>query len=94
MKTYELLYIIDATVADDKREEIISKVKAIVEENGGKAGEIDKWGVRKYAYPIAYKNEGYYVLMSFEAPATVPQMLESQMLIMEGVVRHMVTFKN
>ena len=93
MKTYELLYIIEATVADDKREEMISKIKAIVEDNGGKAGEIDKWGVRKYAYPIAYKNEGYYVLMTFEAPATVPQVLESQLLIMDGVVRHMVTTK-
>ncbi|MBQ3158406.1 MAG: 30S ribosomal protein S6 [Clostridia bacterium] len=94
MKTYELLYIIDSTVADDKREELINKVKTIVEENGGKAGEIDKWGVRKYAYPIDYKTEGYYVLMSFEAPTTVPQVLESQLLIMEGVVRHMITFKN
>ena len=94
MKTYELLYIIDATVADDKREELINKVKAIVEDNCGKDGEVDKWGVRKYAYPIDYKTEGYYVLMSFEAPTTVPQVLESQMLIMEGVVRHMVTFKN
>ena len=94
MKTYELLYIIDATVADDKREEMISKIKAIVDDNGGKAGEIEKWGVRKYAYPIAYKNEGYYVLMSFEAPAAVPQMLESQMLIMDGIVRLMITSKN
>lgn len=93
MKTYELLYIIDATVGDEKREEIISKVKAIVDNNGGKAGEPEKWGVRKYAYPIAYKTEGYYVLMAFEASEAVPQILESQLLITEGVVRHMVTVK-
>ena len=93
MKTYELLYIIEANIADEKREEIISKVKAIVDGNGGKAGEPEKWGVRKYAYPIAYKTEGYYVLMNFEAPETVPQILESQLLITEGVVRHMVIAK-
>lgn len=94
MKTYEILYIIDTTVNDEKREEIINKVVSIVNDNGGKAGEVDKWGVRKYAYPIAYKNEGYYVLMAFEAPATVPQILESQLLIQDGVVRHMITAKN
>ena len=94
MKNYELLYIIEAGVSDEKREEIISKVKALVEDNGGKAGEVDKWGVRKFAYPINYKNEGYYVLMTFEAETTVPQILESQLLITEGVVRHMVTAKN
>lgn len=93
MKAYEILYIIDAQVGDEKREEIISKVKALVENNGGKAQEPEKWGVRKYAYPIAYKNEGYYVLMNFEAPVNVPQILESQMLIMEGVVRQMITVK-
>lgn len=94
MKTYELLYIIEASASDEKKEEIIAKVKTIIEDNGGKAGEPEKWGVRKYAYPIAYKNEGYYVLMNFEAPATVPQILESQMSITDGVVRQMIVAKN
>lgn len=93
MKAYELLYIIDASVADDKREEIISKVNNIIANNGGKAEEAEKWGIRKFAYPIAYKNEGYYVLVNFEAPVTLPRVLESQMLIMDGVVRQMITAK-
>lgn len=94
MKSYELLYIIDTAVTDEKREEIISKVKAIVDNNGGKAEEPEKWGVRKYAYPISYKNEGYYVLMNFEAPESVPQILEGQLLITDGLVRHMIVAKN
>ena len=94
MKSYELLYIIDTAVTDEKREEIISKVKAIVDNNGGKAEEPEKWGVRKYAYPISYKNEGYYVLMNFEASEAVPQILESQLLIIDGLVRHMIVAKN
>ncbi len=94
MKAYEILYIIDSSVGDEKREEIISKVKAIVENNGGTAQEPEKWGVRKFAYPINYKNEGYYVLMNFEANETVPQTLESQLLILDGVVRQMIVAKN
>ena len=94
MKAYEILYIIDSSVGDEKREEIISKVKAIVENNGGTAQEPEKWGVRKFAYPINYKNEGYYVLMNFEADQTVPQTLESQLLILDGVVRQMIVAKN
>ena len=94
MKSYEILYIIEANTTDEKREEIISKVKALVEDNGGKAQEPEKWGVRKFAYPINYKNEGYYVLMNFEAPETVPQILESQLLILDGVVRQMTVAKN
>ena len=93
MKAYEILYIIDNGVNDEKREEIINKVKALVNDNKGVASEPEKWGVRKYAYPIAYKNEGYYVLMNFEAPENVPQILESQLLITDGVVRHMIVAK-
>ena len=35
MKAYEVLYIIENTVGDEKREEIINKVKALVENNIG-----------------------------------------------------------
>ena len=94
MKAYEILYIIDSSVGDEKREEIIAKVKTIVENNGGTAQEPEKWGVRKFAYPINYKNEGYYVLMNFEANENVPQTLESQLLILDGVVRQMIVAKN
>ena len=94
MKAYELLYIIEANTNDEKREEIINKVKALVEENGGTAQEPEKWGVRKFAYPINYKTEGYYVLMNFEAPETVPAILESQLLILDGIVRQMIVAKN
>lgn len=94
MKSYEILYIIDSSTSDEKREEIISKVKAIVENNGGTAQEPEKWGVRKFAYPINYKTEGYYVLMNFEADETVPHALESQLSILEGVVREMIVAKN
>ena len=94
MKSYEILYIIDATTGDEKREEIISKVKALVEGNGGTAQEPEKWGVRKFAYPINYKTEGYYVLMNFEANETVPHALDSQLQILEGIIRHMIVAKN
>lgn len=93
MKAYELLYIIDAQVADEKKEEIINKVNDLINNNGGKAEEADKWGIRKYAYPIAYKNEGYYVLVNFTAPANLPSMLDGQLLIIDGIVRHMISAK-
>lgn len=93
MRNYELLYIIDATVADEKRDAIIEKVTALVTGNGGEAQEPERWGVRKYAYPINYKNEGYYVLMNFKAEANVPEIIKSQLLITDGVVRHMVVAK-
>ena len=52
---------------------------------------VDKWGTRKYAYPINYKTEGYYVRMLFEADPTVPQEVDRQMRINENIVRQLIT---
>ena len=90
MKNYELLYIIDATLADEKKEALIEKVSALVTSNGGEVSDPEKWGVRKYAYPINFQNEGYYVLMNFKAETNVPKIIESQLLITDGIVRHMI----
>ena len=93
MNKYEILYIIPAHLEDDQKNATVEKYETLAN-SLGTVLDLDKWGIRKFAYVMDKQTEGYYVLMSFEAPATVPQMLESQMLIMEGVVRHMVTFKN
>ena len=33
----------------------------------------DEWGKRKLAYAIDYKTEGFYVLVTFNAPAELPK---------------------
>ena len=54
---------------------------------------VDKWGDKKFAYPIDYKTEGYYVLMNFTADPAFPQELERQMRIADEVIRYMVIKK-
>ena len=93
MNKYEMLYIIDNEVSDEKKEEMIQKMSDIVTNAGGEVENIDKWGTRKYAYPINYKNEGYYVLMNFVANPTVPQELDRQIRINDETVRCMILNK-
>lgn len=93
MKKYEILYIVDASLSDEEKEKTISQVKALVESNGGVAEEPDKWGIRKYAYPISYKQEGYYVLMNFEAEDSVPKIMNDKLIINKNIVRHMIVAK-
>ena len=63
MTKYEMLYILTADSTDEVKEGIIAKFEQLVKENGGEVESIDKWGVKKLAYAIDYKTEGYYVLM-------------------------------
>ncbi|MBE5735637.1 MAG: 30S ribosomal protein S6 [Clostridiales bacterium] len=87
MMNYEMLTILPATLSDEAKEATIDKYIKMIESNGGKMTVVNKWGVKKFAYPINYKNEGYYVLLEFEADAKVPALLDANMRIDESVVR-------
>jgi small subunit ribosomal protein S6 len=93
MTAYEVLYILSPTLEDAARETEIDKYKSIVEKSGGTVEAVDKWGVKKLAYPIQHKSEGYYVLMTVTAGASVPAELERQMRIAEGVVLRFLVVK-
>ena len=93
MNSYELLYILNNELADEAKDSIIEKLNAVVTGNGGTVDNVDKWGTRRLAYPINYKNEGYYVLVNFTAPATLPDELERVMRITDAVVRFMIVKK-
>ena len=67
MNKYELLYIISSSATEEQREGVIEKVKTLIEKNGGEIAGTDKWGMKKFAYPIDFKNEGFYVLVNFNA---------------------------
>ena len=87
MNKYELLYIISSDVAEDKREELISKFSSYVEAKGGKVEGLDKWGMKKLAYPINFKNEGFYVLMNITMNPNEIDPMAKLMNITEGIVR-------
>ena len=93
MNKYEILFIVDAGISDEEKEKVVASVKALIENAGGVAGEPDKWGVRKYAYAIDYKTEGYYCLINFEAEDTAPAAIASKLNINKNIVRHMIVAK-
>ena len=71
----------------------MAKFKAVVEANGT-VSEIDEWGKRRLAYPINDKNEGYYVLMTFNSVPSFPLELDRIFRITDGVVRSMIVCKD
>ena len=94
MKKYEMLYIIDNGATDEAKEAIVAKFENLVKENGGTVETTDKWGTKKLAYPIDYKTEGYYVLMTFESETSFVKELDRVAGITESVLRRLITVKN
>ena len=79
MNQYEVLYIIVPELDEEATRASIEKFKGIVESNGAEVVAIDEWGKRRLAYPIDYKTEGTYVLMSFTSAPEFPLVLEPNM---------------
>ena len=90
MTNYEALYIIsveDESIIPDT----VEKFKSLVQTNGGEVAGVDEWGRKKLAYPIDYKEDGYYVLMTFSSAPEFPKELERNFKIADNIIRYLVT---
>ena len=87
MNNYELIYIIDATVEEAARKELIEQFNGIITANNGEVVKVEEWGKRRHAYTIDYKTEGYYVYVAFNGGAELPKELSRNLGISENVIR-------
>jgi small subunit ribosomal protein S6 len=86
---YEILLMLDADVADERQNEILARVRELVERGGGTWVRHDPWGRRKLAYEIAKKSDGVYHLLEFDATPETLAELSRILKITDGVLRHM-----
>ena len=89
MNKYELMFIIDPTLEDAKKESYIEEVKSIIAA-AGEVSDTDVWGLKKLAYPIQKKSEGYFVVMHFTAAPELPKELARRLRISDNCMRHII----
>jgi small subunit ribosomal protein S6 len=61
---------------------------------GGEVGKVNVWGMRKLAYPIEKKNDGYYVVIEFKANPDLPKELDRRLKISDSIIRHIIINKD
>ena len=93
MTNYELMFIIDPALEDEAKAATIEAVKGIIA-NEGEVVDVDEWGLRKMAYQIQKKSEGYYVVVTFKAQPTLPKELDRRLRISDNVMRHIIVNKD
>lgn len=93
MTNYEVMFIINPTLDEEKKEATIEMVKEIITADG-EVGKVDVWGMRKLAYPIEKKSEGYYVVVEFNASSELPKELDRRLKISDNVMRHIIINKD
>ena len=89
MRDYELLFVLDPSLDEETKANLVEAVKNIINTEG-EAGEADVWGERKLAYKINKKTTGYYVVLPFKAEADLPKEIDRRLRINENVMRHII----
>ena len=87
--SYETIFVVDLQKGEEEVKAIVEKFTKLIADNGA-VEEVDEWGKRRLAYPINDLNEGYYVLVKFNAPAGFVSELERIFGITEGIMRSIV----
>ncbi len=93
MSKYELMFIVDPALDEDKKAAATEAVKDIIAAEGGEVTETNVWGMRKLAYPIQKKTEGYYVVMNFTAGPELPKELDRRLRISDNYLRQIIISK-
>jgi small subunit ribosomal protein S6 len=89
--TYEILLLLDPELAEARQDELIARVRGLVEKSGGTWRSHDAWGRRRLAYEIAKKPEGVYHLVVFESTGETLDEISRVLKIDDGVLRHLAT---
>lgn len=89
LSKYETMFIVDVSGGEEATAAVVEKFKSLIEANGT-VESFDEWGKRRLAYPINDQNEGYYVLVTFNAEAEFPAELERIFGITDGIMRSIV----
>ncbi len=90
---YEVTVILSAKLEEEERTAALDKIKGYIERYNGTVGDVEEWGKKKLAYDIQRQSEAYYYLINFEGTNETPGGLESQIRIMEPVLRYLVVKK-
>lgn len=85
---YETVFIVNPVLLDNEVENIFSKFRDLITENGTIIAE-EKWGSKALSYPIKKKKTGFYFLIEFEAEPTFIQKLETEYKRNEDILRYL-----
>lgn len=66
MNRYETVFILTPVLSETQVEEAVQKFVGFLKEKGANIVSQEDWGLKKLAYPIQNKRNGFYHLVEFE----------------------------
>ncbi|NNK13213.1 MAG: 30S ribosomal protein S6 [Desulfofustis sp.] len=89
MRRYEQVCILRPSLSEEEITRITDNTTQLIQEDDGSVIFLNKWGMRKLAYPIKKESQGYYVLCDFAASSAVVAEIERKFRIDDAVLKYL-----
>ena len=90
MTNYEIMFILSTQLTDEEKKASVTLVEETLTKAGAESVSTEIWGDRKLAYPIEKKENGYYVLTTFQMDGTKLTEVETKLNITESILKYMI----
>jgi small subunit ribosomal protein S6 len=80
------MLLLDPEAPEERRTQIVSDVKSMIDSGGSLVGEYD-WGTRRMTFEIDHRPEAEYRLFQFEGQKDLLERLGHSLKIADGVLR-------
>ncbi len=84
------MWILPGEASEEECEASVSRMSAMVTDNGGEVHSAALWGRRNLSYPIQKRTEGAYYVATFSVEASAVITIDSLMTADQGVLRHLI----
>lgn len=81
------MLIVNPATDEERQQEIVARLRTIIEEGSGTLVGIDEWGKKQLAYEIKKQTEGIYYIVTFTAAAATLFEAERILSITDEVLR-------
>lgn len=86
-RRYESLVLIHPDQGETGAKEVTARLRALLEEQGAVVSQVQDWGLRELAYPIAKQRRAAYVLFEYRASPQVLVEFERNLRLLDPVLR-------
>ena len=90
MKNYEIMFILSTQLTDEEKQAKVKFVEETLAKSEAAEIKTEVWGERKLAYPIKKKENGYYVLTTFQIDGIKLAEVEARLNIEDSILKYMI----
>jgi len=89
MRIYEQLFIVRPDASEEEIDAYVEQLRPVITGGDGTLDTVEKWGVRKLAYRVAKRDEGYYVRLQFTSEPDAVKEIERRMRVSDLVLKYL-----